>query len=114
MSGTARMPEYRLTPDAADDLAAIARYTVTTWNHEQAARYGAALEQSFRAIATGAARQTTPLPRRPDVRCHRCQHHYVFSIHEERGPVTVVAILHESMDLPTRLRARLNREEPKN
>lgn len=104
------MPEYRLTPDAEADLAAIARYKVVTWGPEQAKRYQKALERGFKAVAEGAGRYTSPLPHRPDVRCLRCQHHYIFSVHEDGEAAAIVAILHENMDLPTRLRDRLQGE----
>lgn len=101
------MPEYELTPDAEDDLREIARFTTKTWGAAQARRYKAALLRGFKAVAQETARTRRPLPHRPDVRSCRCEHHYIFSIHEEGAKPVIVAVLHENMDLPTRPRKRL-------
>ncbi len=101
------MPEYRLTPDAEEDLWEIARYTLATWGEAQQRRYEASLTQCFEELAEGSARSRRPLPHRPDVHQVHCQHHHVFAIEATREPVTIVAVLHETMDLMTRLLARL-------
>ncbi|MCX7285260.1 MAG: type II toxin-antitoxin system RelE/ParE family toxin [Novosphingobium sp.] len=41
------------------------------------------------------------------LRMLRCQHHYIFCLPRDAAPALVVAILHERMDLMTRLAARL-------
>lgn len=38
----------------------------------------------------------------------RCEHHYVFALRREGEALLVVALLHERMDLATRLAARLD------
>ncbi len=101
------MPEYRLTPDAEDDLLEIAIYTIETWGLEQADAYEAALAACFHAIAEGEAPSSAPITHRPELKVTRCQHHYVFSLHEENTRALIVAILHEKMDLMVRLRERL-------
>ncbi|MEX1025264.1 MAG: type II toxin-antitoxin system RelE/ParE family toxin [Planctomycetota bacterium] len=101
------MPEYRLTPDAEDDLSDIARYTLETWGEAQQRLYEAALITCFEALADGSARTRRPLPHRTDVRQVHCRHHYVFAIDVPDAPVTIVAVLHEKMDLMTRLLDRL-------
>ena len=108
MQGQARMPNYKLTPDAENDLLKIATYTIETWGLEQADRYGASLEGCFVAIADGSARSRAPLPHRPELRVYRCQHHYVFAFINEDAPALIVAVLHEKMDLMSRLRERLD------
>lgn len=50
------MPEYVLSEGAADDLHAIAVYTVTKWGVEQARRYGDALLLHFQSLAVGSIR----------------------------------------------------------
>ncbi len=102
------MPEYRLTPDAEDDLLQIAAYTIETWGPGQADRYEAALVQCFGAICRGDAHSRLPIPRRPEIRVTRCRHHYVFSFHADDAPPLIIAVLHENMDLVTRLRKRLD------
>ena len=101
------MASYRLTPDAENDLLRIAEYTVETWGVKQARRYEAALVRCFAALGQGSARTSTPLTHRPELKSCRCQHHYVFSLHEEGDRPTIIAVLHEKMDLITRLRERL-------
>lgn len=102
------MPSYKLTPDAESDLLGIAKYTIKTWGVKQALRYEAALERCFSSLGQGSARTSTPLPHRPELSCCRCQHHYVFALHEEGNPPVILAVLHENMDLVARLRERLD------
>lgn len=101
------MPEYTLAPDAVTDLRKIGRYTTKQWSQRQAERYRARLARCFAAIAAGRAQSTHPIPHRPDLRSTRCEHHYIFSRHREGEPPLIVAVLHENMDLPSRLKARL-------
>lgn len=105
------MPKYRLTPGAEKDLGEIARYTLRTWGEAQMRRYEAALIACFEALADRRADARWPLPHRPELRQVRCQHHYVFAIDHPQEPVTIVAVLHETMDLVTRLRDRLGNSE---
>jgi plasmid stabilization system protein ParE len=104
------MAEYKLTPDAENDLREIARYTTRTWGAAQTRNYKAALLRGFTGIAKETVRSGQPLPHRPDVRSCRCEHHYVFSIHKEDEKPVIVAVLHENMDLIERLRKRLEEE----
>lgn len=107
MPGTPRMRSYTLTPDAENDLVAIATYTIATWGLEQAARYEAALESCFESLADGSARSKAPIAHRPELRVVRCEHHYVFVRLEEEAPPLILAVLHEKMDLMERLKDRL-------
>ena len=104
------MAEYELTPDAENDLGEIARYTKRTWGVAQTRRYKAALIRGFRGIAKGTVHSRQPLPHRSDVRSCQCEHHYVFSVHEQVEKPVIVAVLHENMDLIERLRERLEDE----
>lgn len=101
------MAEHRLTPDTETDLWEIARYTLETWGEAQQRGYEAGLIKCFEALADGTARARYPLPHRRDVRQIHCQHHYVFAIDTPDEPVTIVTVLHENMDLMTRLVDRL-------
>jgi toxin ParE1/3/4 len=38
-------------------------------------------------------------------------HHHVFSLHEENASPLIIAVLHEKMDLMTRLGDRLDSEQ---
>jgi plasmid stabilization system protein ParE len=44
---------------------------------------------------------------RDDIVFRHSQRHYVFALRERDRPLIVIAVLHESMDLLTRVRARL-------
>jgi len=101
------MADYRLTPSAEDDLWEIARYTLRTWGEAQQRRYEAGLIKCFEALAEGSARGRQPFPHRPDIRQVHCQHNFVFAIEVPDQPLAIVAVLHEGMDLMTRLVDRL-------
>ena len=101
------MPEYRLTPDAEDDLLEIAIYTIRRWGLQQADVYEAALVGCFQTIGQGKEQSSAPITHRPELQVTRCRHHYVFSLREKNSPALIVAILHEKMDLMVRLRERL-------
>lgn len=70
-------------------------------------RYLSDLHEHFERIGRDEAHTATPLPRRSDVQVSRCQHHYVFSRHRSDAKPLIVAVLHENMDLITRLKRRL-------
>lgn len=101
------MVEYRLTPGAESDLWEVARYTLQTWGEAQQRRYEAGLIKCFATLADGSASARHPFPHRQDVLQIRCQHHYVFAVDTPGEPVTIVAVLHENMDLMTRLLDRV-------
>lgn len=103
----ALMAKYRLSPEAENDLASIALYTLERWGPEQMRRYEAGLTNCIEALAVGATRTATPLPHRPEIRSLHCQHHYIFALVREGQPVGIIAVLHEQMDLPRRLEERL-------
>jgi toxin ParE1/3/4 len=89
---------------AARRFAEIWDYTCEKWSEEQADHY-------LRNL--GAFIQNLPNQRRSwrkvqdkrlfGVFCARCEHHFVF-FREMDDHVAVISILHESMDIPTRLR----------
>ena len=101
------MPLYELAKAAEDDLESIALYTISEWGAKQAVRYGAILEAHFEAIGKGHARTRVFLKHRPELRVSRVEHHYVFHLCRENQSPLIVAVLHERMDLMTRLRSRL-------
>ena len=100
-------PNYELAEAAEADLQSIALYTISKWGSKQAARYGIILDSPFEAIGTGRARSRVFLPHRPELRISHVEHHYVFYLDREKQCRLILAVLHEYMDLMTRLRARL-------
>ena len=101
------MANYELTEAADKDLESIALYTISQWGSNQALRYGSFLNAHLEAIGRGEARTRIFLPNRPELRVSRARHHYVFHLERENQCPLILAVFHESMDLMTRLRARL-------
>ena len=103
------MPAYELTPDAEADLEAIAAYTLRQWGSEQQARYGEFLEAGFARIADGTAISRRFSEQYPHVQVTRCEHHYIFYLRpEQTEKPRIIAVLHERMDLVSRIRLRLS------
>lgn len=96
---------YALTLDAEEDLSDIWVYTYETWGRAQADKYYDLLAACFEAIGGGAAQSKTLRGLPEGVRIHRCEHHYIFFIEQDR-PI-IIAILHERMDFLQRLKDRL-------
>ena len=96
---------YSFTRSATEDLIDIWLYSRETWGEAQADRYQDSLHDCFERIAAGTvhAKSVSSIDL---VRSHHCHHHYIFFV-EQRGTITVVAVLHERMDLIERLRDRL-------
>ena len=101
------MGSYKLTKDAEVDLEQIVRYTLTEWGERQAKQYIDKLQECFQRIADKQVTAKTFSERFPQVFVTRCDHHYVFYLHPKRKPPRIFAILHERMDLLSRLKARL-------
>jgi len=99
------MRSYDLTLAAEEDLRGIWSYSHEKWGLDQAEAYFGRIETCCEAVGERRARSKT-LDGLPDgIRIHRCEHHYVFWLDGKRP--TVIAILHERMDLLRRLKARL-------
>lgn len=101
------MSDYERIVAVDEDLRGIARYTVDTWGIEQADRYAAQLEKHFQGIAENTVHTRTFSKHRPELRYSRCQHPVVFHLDRKNKPPLVIAVLHERMDLMTRLKNRL-------
>ncbi|MBP0617805.1 type II toxin-antitoxin system RelE/ParE family toxin [Jiella mangrovi] len=99
------MPSYDLTLAAEADLRGIWRYTFETWGLDQAETYFDRIEACCEAVGDKRARSKTLCGLPEGVRLHRCEHHYLVFLDEDR-PV-IIAILHERMDFMQRLKDRL-------
>jgi toxin ParE1/3/4 len=102
------MLPYQLTLAAEADLKEIARYTIQQWGKKQAMHYAKLLEAGFRKIAAGKAHSRTFSEKYTQVRVTKCEHHYIFYISKAGEPSYILAVLHESMDLISRLEDRLS------
>lgn len=100
------MARYRLSTEAECDLDKILRYTVWQWGIDQAERYMLEFEKVFFRLADGCEARAFS-ESCPELKVIRCQHHYVFYLHEKPELPLVIAVLHERMDMLSRLRKRL-------
>jgi len=99
-------PAYRLTSGAESDVRKILEYTLERWGSKQAAKYAFLLEDAIEKLAARELDGRGFSTNLPDVRVQRCEHHYIFFQPGDQS-LLILAILHESMDLMTRLRERL-------
>lgn len=98
------MTRYDLAPQAAADLREIARYTRQTWRLEQARRYRDELEVALQQLSL-----TPNMGRRRDevatgIRSFRVAAHIAFYM-QRKNRITIVRILHPSMDVDTAFEA---------
>ncbi len=98
---------YVLTDAAEADLRGIIRYTRKRWGAVQVRRYIGDLEAGIVRLVAGEGIFKDMSALYPALRMARCGHHYVFCLPREDAPALIVAILHERMDLMTRLADRL-------
>ncbi len=98
---------YDLTPSAESDLKGIAKITLEKWGRKQTGVYANKLEQCFQKIAANKLVPRTFSKRFPQLKSVKCEHHYVFYILPKNKRPVIIAVLHEHMDILTRLAARL-------
>lgn len=93
------MPVYKFTGRAEDDLAAIIDYTLETWGAAQAVKYIDGLEE----LASNLAQSPSLGKSRDDLHegliVFPYERHLLF-YRKERHGITIVRILHDSMDTP--------------
>lgn len=99
---------YALAPGAEADLRSITRYTVAQWGHKQCRTYIAELEACATALALGQGVFKDMSALLPGLRVAACGKHYVFCLPRPDAPALILAILHERMDILTRLQSRLD------
>ena len=89
---------------AARRMGEIWDYTVEKWGEEQADRYLRTMAACIQALPDNRSEWKSVRDRRlPGVFCVRCGHHFLF-FREIENQIAVISILHESMDIPRRLR----------
>ena len=102
------MANYELAPDTVEDLEAIFNYTIDRWGIEQAHRYKNKLAFHFSNIGHEKANSKAFLKNIPELQVSRCEHHYVFHFIRKNQPPLIIAILHERMDMVSRIKRRLD------
>ena len=98
---------YVLASGAEADLRDLIRYTRKQWGDAQARSYVAKLQTGMEEVAAGQGFFKNMAALYPGLRMVRCGHHYIFCLPRNDAPALVVAILHERMDLMTRVADRL-------
>ena len=96
------MAGFKLTPAAFQDFEDIARYTRRRWGNAQCDLYLRALDRRFAALAV---KPSLGRPRddvREGYRGAKEGRHLIF-FREAKGGIEIVRILHESMDVESRL-----------
>jgi len=101
------IPPYVLTAAAEADLRATIRYTRQQWGEAQVRAYMEKLERGIARLAAGQGIFKDLGALYPALRMAHCEHHYIFCLQRENSPPLIVAILHERMNLVTRLADRL-------
>lgn len=82
----------------------IWEYTVGKWGEKQAVRYMEGLHSAIAEAAEGNMPWRNPMhPKLPGIFFIRYERHYVFFRELPNQVIGVISILHENMDLPSRL-----------
>jgi len=98
---------YVLTAAAEADLRSTIRYTRQKWGCVQVRDYMDKLERGIARLAAGQGAFKDLGALYPALHMAHCEHHYIFCLRRENAPPLIVAILHERMNLMTRLADRL-------
>ncbi|SIO30579.1 type II toxin-antitoxin system RelE/ParE family toxin [Vannielia litorea] len=99
------MAAYHLTVSAEADVVGIWQYTAGTWSEAQAQIYHAELQTCFSRLAAGPFRSFEDVA--PGLRSCRVGRHVVFWLAAAGEVPQVIAVLHERMDIFSRLADRL-------
>lgn len=98
------MTGYLLSPAAQADLSEIWDYSARNWGREQANRYVLRIREACEALAEGRRQGRAIDDIRPGYRKLAVQSHVLFYRLTEAGLIDVVRILHQRMDMASRLR----------
>ncbi|MFQ5356435.1 MAG: type II toxin-antitoxin system RelE/ParE family toxin [Mariprofundaceae bacterium] len=99
---------YVLSAGAAEEIRDIARSTERKWGTAQRKEYIRKIEVVAIELAQGVGRFRQRDDLYPGVRVKLAGHHYVFCLPRVDAPALILAILHERMDLISRLKERLD------
>lgn len=93
---------YKLSKAAANDLRAIARYSVQNFGTAKAKSYGDSFKTCFDTITDNPHIGRAYEHIRPGLRRHNHKSHAVFYMLQDQG-ILIVRVLHESQDAPKHL-----------
>jgi len=98
---------YKLTKEADADLEDITRYTIKKWGKRKAVEYLGLIEKGLCSTATSKIWKQPFPEKHPKLRVMRCEHHYIFYLHNEGKYPDIIAVLHERMEMFTHIKNRL-------
>lgn len=102
----------RIYSAAKDRILEIWDYTERTWGEDQADKYVRDLVQAINAVSSERHRWRPVMDEALNgVFFFRHQHHYIFFRELSKDALGVISILHENMDIPSRLREDSERGE---
>ncbi len=95
----------RIYPSAKERILEIWDYTERTWGEDQADQYVRELVVAINSLVGNRHRWRSVMDEAlPSVFFFRHHHHYVFFRELSDTSLGVISILHENMDIPSRLR----------
>jgi toxin ParE1/3/4 len=97
------MAEFLFTNKAVEDLSRIWNYTFDEWSEKQADTYYNLLLESCRNIAENPDAGKNYDGIKKGILGFKTSHHIIFYRSIKGGPIEVVRILHERMDLKNRM-----------
>lgn len=102
------MPSFEKAAAVDEDIKSIVTYTAERWGIPQVRKYMAGLEVKMEEFAQGAAHSKSLDHLIDGLKVIRYEHHYIFGVTRIDAPMLIIAILHEKMDMITRLKKRLD------
>lgn len=102
MSDRARL--CRLSPQAERDLEEIWLYTFENWSADQADRYQNQIMAAIEGLANGSRRGRRIDDIRPGYRKLPVASHFLFYRITDAGAIDVIRVLHQRMDVASRLK----------
>lgn len=97
------MAKFRLTNDAVKDLSAIWNYTHDTWSENQADTYYKLLLTACAELAKKPNLGKDYADIYPELKGQRASKHIIFYRELDKGTIEITRILHERMDLKSKL-----------
>ena len=94
---------YRLSPAARADLRSIWTYTAEAWGSSQADHYILSIESACENLALERVRGRSADRYRRGYMSFAVGSHFVFYKALDRGSIAVIRILHQRMDIHSRL-----------
>ena len=102
------MASYQLLSSAESDLEEILEYTLDRHGANQMLKYTDQLVSCFEEISKRKGLYKRLKSRGVEIRSLHCQKHYIFAMEQRDGPVLILAIFHERMNLIERVKDRLD------